>query len=245
MGKIEDGYLRGLVGSVITRKVGDTNVVQGHPRFRLKQSEATKAAGIDFGTASRCAARIRYGFSSLILGNQDGGMINRLNAQVLRAMRANRSQQLGTLQLAGGKLHRLIDFQFNAKCHLQDYLFVDVEATYDPVEGVAIRIPAFHSERDLLHVGRATHCSIRLRVVAFDFADPSKKVLGGMEHEIPLRTGDKEVLEQKRLFKISEPAGTIVLVGVGLQFLYQAGSRFQLLNSKELNPAAIVAAFVV
>ena len=245
MGKIEDGYLRGLVGSVITRKVGDTNVVQGHPRFRLKQSQATKAAGVDFGTASHCAAMIRYAFASLILGYQDGGMINRLNAQVLRAMRANRNQQLGAMQLASGKLHRLNDFQFNTQCHLQDYLFVDVETTYDPVEGVAIRIPAFHADRGLLHARRATHCAIRLRVAAFDFADSSKRVLGGMEHEIPLRTGDKEVPEQKRLFEISEPVGTVVLVGVGLQFLYQAGSRFQLLNSKELNPAAIVAAFVV
>src|SRR5690606_39182779 len=105
---------------------------------------------IDFGTASRCARTIRQSFWSLILDNHDSGMINRLNAQVLRTMRANRRQPLGSMQLASGKLHRLVDFQFNSKCHLQDYLFVDIEAKYSSSDGLDVLIPAFDSEKDLL-----------------------------------------------------------------------------------------------
>ncbi|SEL17074.1 hypothetical protein [Parapedobacter koreensis] len=245
MGKIEDGYVRGLVGSTISRRVGNLNVLQGSPRFRVKQTEATKAAGTDFGTASRCARMIRYAFWSLILDYQDGGMINRLNAQVLRAMRANRRQQTGTMQLSAGKLHRLVDFQFNAKCHLQDYLFVDIVVEYTSSGNLDVIIPAFHSERDLLWSGDMTHCSIQLLAVAFDFEGKAKRGIGRREYIIPLRTREKDVLKQHWHFDVAEPAGTVILVGLSLEFMYNMGSRFHLLNNKELHPAAIVGAFVV
>jgi len=245
MGKIEDGYIRGLVGSVISRKVGDLNVLQGHARFGVKQTEATKAAGIDFGTASRCARMIRQTFWALILDYQDSGMINRLNAQVLRAMRANRRQQPGTMRLAAGKLLRLVDFQFNAKCHLQDYLFVDIEVQYTPSGGLEVLIPAFHSERDLVWSGDMTHCGVQLRVFAFDFESRTRHAIGRGQHVIPLRTREKEVPSQHWHFDVAEPAGTVIIVGLSLEFMYDMGSRFHLLNNKELHPAAILGAFVV
>ncbi len=245
MGKIENGYIRGLVGSVISRRVGDLNVLQGHPRFRVKQTDATKAAGSDFGTASRCARMIRHAFWSLILDYHDSGMINRLNAHVLRAMRANRRQQAGTMQLAAGKLQRLIDFQFNAKCHLQDYLFVDIDIEYAPSGRLDITIPAFHSERDLLWSGDMTHCAINLRAFAFNFEDRARHLIGSGEQVISLRTAEKDILRQHWLFDVTEPAGTVIIVGISLEFMYNMGRRFHLLNNKELHPAAIVGAFVV
>lgn len=245
MGKIEDGYIRGLVGSVISRRVGDLNVLQGHARFGVKQTEATKAAGVDFGRASRCARMIRHTFWALILDYQDSGMINRLNAQVLRAMRANRRQQVGTMRLAAGKLHRLVDFQFNAKCHLQDYLFADVEVEYTPSGSLDVLIPAFHSERDLLWSGDMTHCGIQLRAFAFDFESGTRHAIGHREHVISLRTRDKDVPSQHWHFDVAEPAGTVIIVGMSLEFMYNMGSRFHLLNNKELHPAAILGAFVV
>ncbi|HWK56624.1 MAG TPA: hypothetical protein VNQ80_04785 [Parapedobacter sp.] len=245
MGKIEDGYIRGMVGSVISRRVGNLNVLQGHPKFGIKQTEATKAAGIDFGTASRCARLIRHKLWALILDKQDSGMINRLNAQVLRSMRANRGQQAGAMKLAAGKLHRLVDFQFNAKSHLQDYLFVDVEVECSPAKGLDIRIPAFHSEDDLRWSGDMTHCRIQLRASAFDFEKGTSKAIGSKEHIISLRTREKDVPEHHWHFDVSEPAGTVIIVGLSLEFMYNMGSRFHLLNNKDLHPSAIVGAFVV
>src|SRR5690606_4614098 len=245
MGKIEDGYIRGLVGSVVSRRVGDLNVLQGRPRFGVKQTEATKAAGIDFGTASHCARLIRHKLWALILDNQDSGMINRLNAQVLRAMRANRGQQAGAMRLASGKLHRLVNFQFNAKCHLQDYLFVDIEVECSPTKGLDIRIPAFHSEDDLRWWGEMTHCRIQLRASAFDFEKGESKVIGRKEYVIPLRTREKDVSEQRWHFDLSEPAGTVIIVGLSLEFMYNMGSRFHGLNNNNLHPSAIVGAFAV
>ena len=245
MGKIEDGYIRGLVGSVISRRVGNVNVLQGHPRFRIKQTEATKAAGVDFGTASRCARMIRRRLWSLILDNQDSGMINRLNAQVLRAMRANRGQRAGSMRLAAGKLHRLVNFQFNAKCHLQDYLFVDIEVECSSTEGLDVRIPAFHSEIDLRWSGDMTYCGIQLGAFAFDFEKGASKVIGREERLISLRTREKDMPQRHWHFDVSEPAGTVIIVGLSLEFMFKMGSRFHLLNNKGLHPSAIVGAFVV
>jgi len=245
MGKIENGYIRGLVGSVVSRRVGDLNVLQGRPPFEVKQTEATKAAGMDFGRASRCARLIRHKLWALILDNQDSGMINRLNAQVLRAMRANRGQQAGAMRLAAGKLHRLVDFQFNARSHLQDYLFVDIEIEYPSTKGLDVRIPAFHSEVDLRWSGDMTHCGIQLGAYVFDFEKGESKVIGYEEHLIPLRTREKDVPEQHWYFDVPEKAGTVIIVGLSLVFMYDMGSRFHVLNNKDLHPSAIVGAFVV
>ena len=245
MGKVENGYVRGLVGSVISRRVGDLNVLQGRPRLRKKPTEGTKAAGMDFGTASRCARMIRQAFWTLILDYQDGGMINRLNAQVLRAMRANHSQQAGAMQLAAGKLRRLADFQFNAKCHVQDYLFADIEITCTAPDGLDIIIPAFDSERDLLWSGNVTHCRIRLQAFAFDFSTGTWHKVGNSEHLIPLRTREKAVPRQSWHFDVSDPAGTVIIAGMSLEFLRHMPQGFHLLNDKALHPAAILGAFVV
>src|SRR5690606_34617572 len=155
-------------------------------------------------TASRCARMIRQAFWALILDYQDIGMINRLNAQVLRAMRANRRQRAGAMRLAAGKLHRLIDFQFNAKCHLQDYLFVDISVEYTPSGGLDVVIPAFHSERDLLWSGDMTHCGIQLRTSALDFEGSTARVIGREEYVIPLRTREKDVPQQHWHFDVTE-----------------------------------------
>ncbi|MGK6351412.1 hypothetical protein [Parapedobacter sp. DT-150] len=245
MGKIEDGYIRGLVGSVISRRVGNLNVVQGRAQFRVKRTEATKAAGVDFGTASSCARMIRRAFWTLILEYHDGGMINRLNAQVLRAMRANRSQQPGSMQLAAGRLHRLADFQFNDKSHLQDYLFVDIQVDHSTPGSLDIVIPAFHSERDLLWSGDVTHCTIQLRVFAFDFEKEEYQCMRKDQLLISLREREKEVPQQHWHLDLDKPPGTVILVGLSLEFMRWMGHRHHLFNDKNFHPAALVGAFVV
>ncbi len=244
MGKIEDGYIRGLVGPVVSRKVGQLNVLQSRSQFRVKQTSATKAAGVDFGTASSCARLIRHAFWTLILDFHDGGMINRLNAQVLRAMRANRNQQAGSMQLAAGKLHRLENFQFNPKCHLQDYLFVDVQVDHGVPGALDVVIPAFHSERDLRWSGDITHCAIQLGIYAFDFEGKEYHCIGREEVLISLRTQEKEVPQQHWHFDVDKPAGTVILVGISLEFMRWVGYRFHLFNGMDFHPAAIVGAFV-
>jgi len=159
-------------------------------------------------------------------------------------MRTNRRQQEGTMRLAAGKLHRLVDFQFNAKCHLQDYLFVDKEVEYTPSGSLDVHIPAFHSERNLLWSGDMTHCGIQLRAFAFDFENRTRHAIGRREHVISLRTRDKDVPSQHWHFDVAEPAGTVIIVGMSLEFMYNMGSRFHLLDNKELHPAAILGAFV-
>lgn len=245
MGKIEDGYLRGLVGSVVSRRVGNLQVLQGHAGPGVKQTEATRAAGTDFGRASRCARMIRQAFWGSILDYHDSGMINRLNAQVLRAMRANRRQQPGSMLLAAGKLHRLVDFQFNANCHLQDYLFVDADVSFTPSAGLDVKIPPFHSEVDLRWSGDMSHCGVRLRAFVFDFDNGTRFKVGSSEYVIPLLTRDKEVPQQHWHFDVVAPAGTVLIVSLSLEFMYYTGRRFHLLNNKELHPAAILGAFVV
>ncbi|WP_181151401.1 hypothetical protein [Sphingobacterium gobiense] len=48
----ENGYLRGQVGNLVSRKVGTKNIVQTKPGRKIRQTESSKSAAADFGYAS-------------------------------------------------------------------------------------------------------------------------------------------------------------------------------------------------
>lgn len=56
-----NGFIRGLVGSLVDRKVGNKNYLQSSP-YRVKQTDDTKRAVKDFGKVSRAGALIRTCF---------------------------------------------------------------------------------------------------------------------------------------------------------------------------------------
>lgn len=245
MGKIENGYIKGLVGTVVTRRVGDTQVVQSKGRLRKKgQTPATKAAAMDFGTASKCARMIRYAFWELILGFHDPFMMNRLNQQVLRAMRANTTQQRGALRLADGNLTKLKGFQFNAKCPLDDHLFADI-GTRLTDGNLRVMLAEFNCDRDLVWPETATRCTIRTQVFGFDFSADRMVRLGNEALVFPLRTRTKRVGPTQWTFTVNVPEGTVVAVGMSIEFDREMGTRPFLLNSKACHPVALIDVFSV
>lgn len=245
MGKIENGYIKGLVGAVVTRRIGNTQVVQSKGRLRKKdQTPATKAAATDFGTASRSARMIRYAFWELILGYHDPSMVNRLNFQVLRAMRANTGQRRGKLCLADGNLTKLKDFQFNAKCPLEDQLFASIDTRLKDSD-LHVTLAEFDCDRDLIWPETATHCTIRIQVFGFDFSADHTVRLGDEALVFPLRARRKRVGPTQWRFAINVPEGTVVAVGMSIEFDREMGSRLFLLNSKACHPAALIDVFSV
>lgn len=122
---------------------------------------------------------------------------------------------------------------------------MDVATTYTASDGLDIIIPAFDSERDLRWSGNMTHCGIQLRVFTFDFGAEVWHLVGRGEQLIPLRTPEKDVPRQHWHFDVSEPAGTVAITGLSLEYMRGVQPRFHLLNNKELHPAAILDAFVV
>lgn len=83
-----NGFIRGLVGSLVNRKVGNKNYLQSRP-YSVKQTDDTKRAGKDFGKVSRAGALIRTCFGAVHQDLYDGQIGNRFNRQIYRAIKTN------------------------------------------------------------------------------------------------------------------------------------------------------------
>ena len=228
MAEIVNGYLQVLMGDFVTRRVGVRNFIQTKvQKGRLKQSERSKAAGIDFGTASHAGVMIRTAFRKIHGDLYDAGMVNRLNKHVLRALRANRLQQAGAMRLRSGKLDRLINFQFNENCHLQDYMFVDLEQEMSAGKLLHLVLPGFKKYQGIQMIDRISHVAIQVGVFAFDFDNSNLSEVGSEEVFFTALPGGELVEAHQWTFDCSRFNDHIVLVGMSIQYMQYVNNRYQ------------------
>lgn len=247
MATIENGFLKGQFGNLVGRQVGDKQVVQSAPRRSTKRSKATEDASEDFGYCSNLGSVIRRTLCNTHLQLHDQKMHNRLIKQLQRVIRASPNPISGFNTLRAGKLDRLVGFQFNDKCHLQDYLFVDPTVWIsDEDQRVHVSIPSFHKKRHL-HIPQKKKCThICLQIEAMALHGRDGYLLGTQEIAIPMRTGDTDISPETQLtFEIPPYPLDIVLVSLSVLYMDRIGSIMSLQNSKELHPAAIIGAFAL
>lgn len=242
MGINDNGYIRGLVGPLVSRKVGAKNYIQSRPH-RVRQNAETKNAGKDFGQASRAAAAIRQAFNLVHQKLHDGQMGNRLSRQVYRAMKTNISDDKGTLCLNNCVLDRLVNFQFNGNCHMQDALNIDPVVKLSEKNQIEISFPIFDIKRALLLPKGCNAIVFKFHTFSFDFKEREFAEVKDEEWEIDI-VYDQDPIPAKTIsIPCNEFAGTPVLVGFTIIYLRKNGRRCTVLNEVDSTPATILAAF--
>lgn len=242
MGINDNGYIRGLVGPLVSRKVGTKNYIQGRPH-RVRQNTETKNAGKDFGQASRAGAAIRQAFWLVHQKLHDGQMGNRLNRQVYRAMKTNISDAKGTLCLNNCSLDRLVDFQFNENFHMQDALSIDPAVKLTEENQIDISFPKFDVNRALLLPKNCNAIVFKFHAFSFNFKEREFAEIKNEEWEIDI-VYDQDPISAKTIsIPCNEFAGNPVLVGFTIIYLHKNGRRCNVLNAIDCTPATILAAF--
>ena len=244
MAIIENGYLRGRIGNLVNRKVGTKNVLQTKPMDKIRQTQWTEAAAHDFGTASTAGALIRKAFNYVHRGVHDGQMHNRLVKRMQRVLRGNGKWYKGIMSVRDGNIKRLVDFQFNEKCHIYDYVYMDPQVSIDDLGDTHIHLPTFEAKRNLYFPKRCSHVVLKLDVIGFNFPRKSFKVIGSHEWEFSLyENNSKELQEQTLQFDTKEKEFEVVLVSLSTLYHNKEKNYTYLLNEETLNPAGIIAAF--
>lgn len=244
MAILENGNLKGLVGNLVFRKSNEKTIVQTGPGRKTKQTKATKAAAIDFGHASTAGSRIRHIMGQVHLKLHDSNMHNRLINQLKRVTRPNRAP-VGEKTIRGGKIDRLVNFQFNDKCHMHDYMHFDPEIKLLDTKQIAIQFPKFDMQDDIHRPKYCNLMKINLMVVVFNF---DKQIYVRMhKHQISLclQTSSRSVELEELLFDVSDHDAETVLIGMNIEYYERFREDYSLLNNKELHPAAIVGAFII
>jgi len=241
----QNGFLRGQVGNLVNRKVGNINVIQTKSGRPVKQSQATKDCARDFGVASKAAHNIRFSFTEIHQNLYDSQMINRLNKQVYRALRSNPDQRSGCMSMDHAILKRLIGFQFNEKNHLEDYLYLDPEIHLNQDKQMTIQIPEF----DILKTVRMTKTCHKIimhfQIKSFNFAQQTSEVIKNIEMEIDVKYDDTIIQAKTWTVDCSGSKNNIMLVGFNIHYIIKSGVKEYLLNDKDFNTAAIIGAFTI
>jgi len=244
MAIIDNGYLRGQIGNLVNRKVGTKNIVQTKPNGKIRQTAWTQAAASDFGTASASGSLIRRAFNRAHQNLHDSEMHNRLVKRMQRVLRGNGKTMKGHMQVKDGNIKRLVDFQFNEKCHIYDYVYFDPEVSFDETGTTCIHLPSFEVHRNLYIPKQCSHIVLNFDVIGFNFPRKSYETIGNHEMELPLYDRDQKAYDkQTLLFDTKDKLFDSVLVSLSTLYIYKDRTYTYLLNDETLNPAEIIAAF--
>ncbi|TDQ77073.1 hypothetical protein [Sphingobacterium yanglingense] len=244
MAIIENGYLRGQIGNLVNRKVGNKNVVQTKPSDKIQQTRWTEAASRDFGTASSAGALIRRAFRPLHMDIHDSGMHNRLQQQMQRVLRGNGKQLQGMLHVQRGNIQRLVDFQFNEKSHLYDYLYFDPKVSFETNGTTSIALPSINAQRNFFIPKNCSHVILKIEVAGFNFRFKNFQTIGSHEMEFPIYSQNGEGTDpQTLIFERQDKHHDSIVVSLSILYITKNGSYTFLLNSEDLNPVGIIAAY--
>lgn len=232
----KDGFIHGAVGTVVYRKVGSRKIVQSKPG-KVKQTEATRESGLEFGLASSTARIIRKVMWPAY-HTPDKSMPNRLTTRILKCINGSKTKGRGERDIHDGDLSYLTGFQFNKNSPLNEVLKVRPVLSTGTDGKPMITLPAFNSEADVVCPIKAYNgYTLRFMAVAFDFRSEYYEYLGcqdvwtyrGLDVPAQRWTIDKEL-----------PAGSFILFSVSLV----AGSKKTFgettQNTKEWDPCEII-----
>ncbi|MEI2272720.1 hypothetical protein OHD16_11255 [Sphingobacterium sp. ML3W] len=242
MGINDNGFIRGLVGPLVNRKVGNKNYLQSRP-YRVKQTDDTKRAGKDFGKVSRAGALIRMCFGEVHQDLHDGQMGNRLNRQIYRAIKTNLDCEKGNRTLSNCVLDRLVNFQFNENCHMQDYLFIDPVISLNKRKDLKISFPQFDIKRALVLPEKCNAVVFKFKALSFDFDELGPIEINDVEWEYDIKYREQAISEKTLTVKCGDFVGTSIFVGFTMLYLEKDSRRSNVLNKIDFNPASILAAF--
>lgn len=243
MAILKNGNLKGAVGNIVFRQSNEQTIVQTIPKPVKKPTPAKKAIGSDFGHISTAGARIREFMGDIQLNMHDSDMHNRLITQLKRVVRPN-GRPTGMKTIHGGKIDRLVNFQFNDKCHIHDFMHFDPDLSLLDKQ-VHIRFPKFDLRNDIVLPKHCDALAINFTVAVFNFELQQHIHFYCHEIELNLHRSDKIIELEELIFDMDYKNAETIIVGMNIEYYKLLRQKHLLLNNKEFHPAAIVAAFAI
>ncbi|WP_343565971.1 hypothetical protein [Sphingobacterium sp.] len=244
MARIENGNLKGLVGNVVFRQSNETTIVQTKAGRKPKQTKGTKAASAGFGVTSAIGAYIRRMMAEVHIGLYDSDMHNRLVTQLQRVSGPG-GHIANEKSIHSNKINRLVNFQFNEKCHLQDFMHFDPEIRLLDNKQLTIQFPKFDKQKEIRQPKNCDLLVINLSIAMLNFEQQQYIHVHSPQVPINLHTRPKIVELEQLSFDVNYKDATSILVGMNIEYYGFHRQKRLLLNNKSFHPAAIVSAFII
>jgi len=245
MAKVDNkGMVRGTAGPVVYRGYRDMNIIQGKPR-KFKQTSESIRASTEFGLSSTTAAVIRNAFQPAYI-HRDGEAVSRSTQLVYRGIRGSQSATVGRRDLHDADLDSIIGMDFNIKSRVSEVLQVSQRVERDEEGRISVFMGALNAKTDIrvpLSISKAvSKYKIRFSLIGFNFRKEYYEYLEVKDVELR-KHGQLEAQEIR--FESQPETDQLLMLSVSLLAYSETRMEegYELLNSKEFSPCAIIAAF--
>ncbi|WP_207426468.1 hypothetical protein [Pedobacter sp. SYSU D00535] len=231
--------LSGLIGNIVLRQMRDKNVAQSRPSS-FEQSESTRDNGTELSRASAFGKLVRIIFQPLLMGNYDGGMVNRLSVAIRMAIRENQAQQVWARGVEGAKMEKLEGFEFNLNSPLENVFNVFPVASISGQDELIIEVPSFKPEHDIRTKLDWTCGSLRILTAVLDLENYAFCYLP--EQELSFRRTEEENAAFQSLVPLAGLKEHIVITCLAVELIKETRRGQSILNNKQFNPVSIIGA---
>ena len=230
---------RGKIGKVVYKVDKDGRMIVQSAPGPVKQTEASKKTAGVMGNASTLSKQIRTAMFRLFDDNHPGNMINALSAANRTILEHCCDKETMTYTFQEDSFDNLAGFQFNDKSPISSFLWVKPYLTLNEnKDKITLTIPAFEIPQQLKMANYANMCEIHVAMGQYALHKGLEKRIPPQQAEIGVN--QTEFPETAFLFDIMP--GCLGVIGIGFKY-YQLQNQIKTpLNSKLLNPAAIVGA---
>jgi len=236
---IFDGkFIRGVIGDVVFRKVGNMQTMSRRvPKGTIKQTAATKKASGIFAFASSLGAHFREVLKADLKGFSDTDMHSRLTAGFCSILNRCRDPETGLFDFQENSFSELEGLDFNNLSRLMSSL--GVKPMLGMKDGtISLLLPSL---RQIKFPSPAISCEMTISVT-----------LVALEEGIITQHPDRKKILIEKIsasrnpyqFRFDVPAGCLCLVSMFLDFYVDYKNYIRLFNSKQFSPAAVCGAII-
>ncbi len=232
MAKLDPMGIVGRVGDLIHYRVGKNYFVRAAPR-KFKQTKATKARASEFGRASTISSTIRKQLRSVIPNVSERKMRGRLLGLVFQWL----SSKWGP-KSDKPRIGKLIGFSFSeTKNSIRERWKSNFQVNF--IAGlVELRIPEFIPEATVQAPKGTGLVVCKIAVGVCNISNGA--ALGNFSTELSFNYNNKTVAAQIISMKLPMPKGSLIVVGMNLEYMISESGDATPITNIAYMPAEIV-----
>lgn len=239
--------LEGSLGDLSFYKSGDAYLVRQKagprreqvakdPRFRR-----TRENSMEFGRAVRTAKVFRDELRRWLEFSADRKFALRLNARMLRLLKADHERPRGERKVCATHLTQLLGMDCNVNARLAEVLFLKERPQFDRSSGEAsFAVPALRVKDIVRQVADATHVRMLLVALAFDPEGAQNNRMRSVQSAYLDVTKDSHSVADRLVIALEAGAQTAVILLLGLHYFQLANEAYYPLQNGQYNMLSIV-----
>lgn len=242
MAHMRKNFIIGVLGPLVFRELNGKNIVSTRvAKGKIKHTKNTKTVSNTFGMATKLAGHILGCFKDSLNDCQDPLLFRRLSRLLQQVFLTTRDIKTRLYSFELNSFRSLNSLDFTIKSPLESSLI------NDPVVNLAgdqmsVFVSGLDNPEILVYPKGCFTCEITVSLAFFQMA-AGLKIANSENQRVMLKKNTNDISEHEFVFQV--PAGCLCIASIILNFFSIKRNYTALINTKEFNPSAICAAFIM